>query len=90
MKVMEAYEKWFLSAGRHGALKLAAIRLLDLFDRPADPACLAALRAEPVIAGLTKPLVGLREVQWSITLQRLADAGWSIRRRETPSWTPIR
>ena len=56
-KVMEAYEKWFLSAGEPGALKLAAVRLLGLFDRPADPACLAALRAEPVIVGLTEPLL---------------------------------
>ena len=74
-KVMGAYEKWFLSAGEQGALKLAAVRLLGLFDRPADPACLAALRAEPVIAGLTEPLVGLKDAQWNITLQRLAECG---------------
>ncbi|MGH8569478.1 MAG: AAA family ATPase, partial [Gammaproteobacteria bacterium] len=48
-KVMEGYERWFASAGEQGARALAAVRLLGLFDRPADTACLAALRAEPAI-----------------------------------------
>ena len=74
-KVMDAYEKWFLSAREHGARPLAVVRLLGLFDRPADPACLAALRAAAAIAGLTDPLVGLSEAQWRITLERLANCG---------------
>ena len=46
-----------------------------LFDRPADAACLAALRAEPAIAGLTESLVGLSAAQWNITLNRLQECG---------------
>ncbi|MGH8575690.1 MAG: hypothetical protein ACREXJ_01985 [Gammaproteobacteria bacterium] len=40
---MEGYERWFASAGEQGARALAAVRLLGLFGRPADAACLAAL-----------------------------------------------
>jgi tetratricopeptide (TPR) repeat protein len=74
-KVMEGYERWFASAGQQGARALTAVRLLGLFDRPADATCLAAVRAEPAIAGLTDPLVAFSEAQWNITLQRLADCG---------------
>jgi hypothetical protein len=38
---------------------VAAVRLLGFFNRLADAACLAALRAEPAIVGLTESLVGL-------------------------------
>ncbi len=74
-KVMEAYEKWFASSGEKGARELATVRLLGFFDRPADAACLAALRAEPAIVGLTEPLVGLSAGQWNITLKRLEECG---------------
>jgi tetratricopeptide (TPR) repeat protein len=49
------------------------LRLLGLFDRPADTGCLAALWREP-IEGLTEPLTGLSEAQRNIVLTRLADA----------------
>jgi hypothetical protein len=58
-KVMETYEKWFASSGEKGARELTAVRLLGFFDRPVNAACLAALRAEPAIVGLTESLVGL-------------------------------
>ena len=71
-RIMDAYVAW-LKTSKHNRALTAVLRLLGLFDRPADAACHAALRAEPVIAGLTEPLVGLSEAQWSITLQRLAE-----------------
>src|SRR5262249_13685589 len=56
-RVLKAYETWLSSSGEAGRRQLAILRLLGLFDRPADPGCLAALRKPPVIEGLTKELV---------------------------------
>lgn len=50
--VMAAYVRW-LGEGT----ELAVLRLLGLFDRPADEGCLRALRAAPAIVGLTDGLV---------------------------------
>ncbi len=70
---MEAYEKWFAGEGAQGQRQLAILRLLGLFDRPASKDCLDALRAEPVIAGLTEALVGLTPRQWKLALSRLEE-----------------
>jgi hypothetical protein len=70
-KAMEAYEKWFEREGEQG--QLAVLRLLGLFDRPASRACLDALRREPVIAGLTAPLVGLGSRDWAAVTHRLEE-----------------
>ena len=72
-KAMEAYEKWFAGEGEKGLRQLAILRLLGLFDRPASKDCLEALRAEPVIAGLTEALVGLNPREWKLALSRLED-----------------
>ncbi|MCL4207584.1 MAG: hypothetical protein KJ000_34295 [Pirellulaceae bacterium] len=78
-KAMAAYERWLggkVESGRgkeEGQRMLAALRLLGLFDRPASAGCLAALRTEPPIAGLTEPLVGLNEREWRLVLGRLSD-----------------
>ncbi len=72
-KAMEAYEKWFELEGEKGERQLAVLRLLGLFDRPASKDCLAALRAEPVIAGLTEPLVGLSSRDWTVVTKRLEE-----------------
>lgn len=74
-KTMTAYEKWLVEGGADGARALTVLRLLGLFDRPADAGCLAALRREPAIAGLTEPLFGLGEDDWNLTLSSLADCG---------------
>jgi hypothetical protein len=65
-RVMRAYEKW-LGEG----VELTILRLLGLFDRPAEPALIAALRAASAIPGLTEPLQGLKEHQWRQTLAKL-------------------
>jgi hypothetical protein len=54
-KVMGAYEKWFATEGEKGLRQIAILRLLGLFDRPADAGCLTALRQAPSIPGLTEP-----------------------------------
>ncbi|HUT47328.1 MAG TPA: tetratricopeptide repeat protein [Sedimentisphaerales bacterium] len=73
--VMGAYEKWLGGAGEEGKRQLAVLHLLGLFDRPADSGCLAALRREPAIAGLTEPLVGLDDEDWNYTLSNLVECG---------------
>ena len=72
-KAMEAYEKWFAGEGEKGQRPLAILRLLGLFDRPASKDCLDALRAAPVIAGLTEALVGLNPREWKLALSRLEE-----------------
>jgi hypothetical protein len=49
------------------------LRLLGLFDRPADAAALKALRAAPPIPALTESLVDLTEDDWHITMTTLRD-----------------
>ena len=72
-KAMEAYEKWFQREGERGQRQLAVLRLLGLFDRPASRTCLEALRQEPVITGLTEPLVGLAPRDWTLVTRRLEE-----------------
>ena len=72
-KAMEAYEKWFAGEGEKGLRQLAILRLLGLFDRPASKDCLDALRAEPLIAGLTEAVVGLDPREWKLALSRLEE-----------------
>jgi hypothetical protein len=72
-KVMFAYERWLAAAGPERQRELALLRVTGLFDRPISADCLEALRAEPAIAGLTEALVGLKDTQWNIALQRLIE-----------------
>ncbi len=72
-RVVAAYETWFAREAR--PRELAALRLLGLFDRPAAPALLAALREPPVIPGLTEALHDLGRDDWTLTLRNLADCG---------------
>src|SRR5438552_10742659 len=74
-KTIGAYERWLNEGGKDGARQLAVLRLLGLFDRPADAGCMAALRSKPPIAGLTEPLVGLDEDDWNLAISSLTDCG---------------
>lgn len=65
-RVMRAYEKWL-----GNGVELAVLRLLGLFDRPADAASIAALRAAPTIPGLTEALQNLKEREWQQALAKL-------------------
>lgn len=53
-RVLAGFEQWLGDSA-----ELDALRLLGLFDRPADSLCLAALRKAPAIPGLTDQLAGL-------------------------------
>ncbi len=72
-KVMAIYERWLGKGGEDTLRQLAVLRLLGLFDRPAGAGCLAALREEPVIPGLTEPLVGLNNDDWNYTVSNLVE-----------------
>ena len=70
LRVIGTYASW-LGEGP----ELAALRLLGLFDRPAQPKAIAALRAKPAILGLTEPLVDLGEEDWQLALSNLREHG---------------
>src|SRR6201987_1147204 len=53
-KVMESYQTWFGEGP-----ELSVLRMLGLFDRPADEKALEALLKPPVISGLTESLIDL-------------------------------
>jgi TIR domain len=64
-RAMDAYAEWFDGDGENGQRALAMLRLLGLFDRPADTGCLTELWRAPPIEGLTEPLIALSEAQRS-------------------------
>lgn len=70
LRVIGTYASW-LGDGP----ELAVLRLLGLFDRPAQPKAIAALRAKPAISGLTEPLVDLGEEDWQLALSNLREHG---------------
>jgi hypothetical protein len=84
-KAMAAYEKWLAGGGEEGQRQLAVLRVLGLFDHPASAEILAVLRSQPPIAHLTKPLVGLSEEDWNITLTLLVDNGLAFVRDDKSS-----
>ncbi len=80
LRVIGTYSAW-LGEGP----ELAALRLLGLFDRPAHPKAIAALRAKPAIPGLTNGLMTrkhwwgrsepISEDAWNLALSNLRDHG---------------
>jgi tetratricopeptide (TPR) repeat protein len=71
-RVIAAYERWFKEGNRHA--ELAVLRMLGLFDRPATPDCLAALRSSD-IAGLTHVLASTKDEDWNVTVNYLGELG---------------
>ena len=71
-KVMESYEKWFTEHGREAELLI--LRMLGLFNRPAEAGCIAALCGGEPIADLTAGLAGIRDAGWNIALSNLREA----------------
>src|SRR5271165_2089607 len=65
-KVMESYQTWF-GEGR----ELSVLRMLGLFDRPADEKALGALLKPPAIHGLTESLTDLSPSEWRTILAKL-------------------
>ena len=67
--MMESYQTWFGEGP-----ELSVLRLLGLFDRPADEKALEALLKPPVIDGLTESLTYLSRADWRTILARLRRA----------------
>ena len=67
-RVMESYEVFL-----KGKPELDILRLMGLFDRPAEKGALDALRKEPAIDGLTNELGKLKEVDWKFTVNNLRE-----------------
>jgi tetratricopeptide (TPR) repeat protein len=86
-RMLAGFENWFAKGGELGARQLAVLRMVGLFDRPADAGCVNVLRAPPIIEGLTDPLFIIRwdtdaarptvrpiiDEDWNATLSFLAD-----------------
>jgi serine/threonine protein kinase len=68
-KVMESYQKWFGEGP-----ELSVLRMLGLFDRPADEKALGALLKPPAIRGLTESLTDLNPTEWQTVLAKLRRA----------------
>ncbi|MEM6454263.1 MAG: hypothetical protein AAF772_04140 [Acidobacteriota bacterium] len=68
--MLDAYDAWLGDTPER-----AIVRMMGLFDRPADADCLDALRAEPAIEGLTDALMDLPTRSWKRALTRLRRIG---------------
>jgi tetratricopeptide (TPR) repeat protein len=68
-KVMESYQSWFGEGPEQSVL-----RMLGLFDRPADDKALGVLLKPPAIRGLTESLVNLSPTKWRTILAKLRRA----------------
>ena len=64
-KVMESYQTWFGEGP-----ELSVLRLLGLFDRPADEKALGAVLKSPAIPGLTESLTDLSPTEWRTILAK--------------------
>ena len=68
-KVMESYQTWFGEGP-----ELSVLRMLGLFDRPAEEKALGALLKPPAIRGLTESLIDLSPTEWRTILAKLRRA----------------
>jgi TIR domain len=68
-KVMESYQTWFGEGP-----ELSVLRMLGLFDRPAEEKALGALLKPPAIPGLTESLIDLSPIEWRTVLAKLRRA----------------
>jgi tetratricopeptide (TPR) repeat protein len=68
-KVMESYQTWFGEGP-----ELSLLRILGLFDRPADEKAIRALLKPPAILGLTETLADLSPTEWRTIVARLRRA----------------
>jgi hypothetical protein len=77
-KMLAAFERWFSRSGNFAARELAVLRMLGLFDRPADAACINSLRNPPLIAGITEPLfISKGHGPGHNSYDRLIDEDWN-------------
>src|SRR4029077_5618070 len=62
-KVMKSYQTWFGEGP-----ELSVLRMLGLFDRPAEEKAIAAILKPPAIPGLTESLTNLAPTEWRTIL----------------------
>jgi hypothetical protein len=63
---MESYQTWFGEGS-----ELSVLRILGLFDRPADERAVGALLKLPAIRGLTESLTDLSSTEWRMVFARV-------------------
>ena len=80
-KVMESYQTWFGEGP-----ELSVLRILGLFDRPADEKALEALLKPPSIPGLTESLTDLKPDRVAIDSCQTTKSETSRWRRSAQSW----
>jgi hypothetical protein len=68
-KVMESYQAWFGEGS-----ELSILRMLGLFDRPADERAVGALLKLPAVRGLTESLTDLSSTGLRMVFARLRRA----------------
>jgi len=68
-KVMESYQTWFGEGP-----EVSVLRMLGLFDRPADEKVIGVLLRPPGVTGLTEPLTDLSPTEWRTILAKLRRA----------------
>lgn len=76
--LLAAFERWFANGGDFEQRCLTILRLLGLFDEPAEDRCLAELRGLPIITGLTDPLFSAKrdEITKEMYWQPLLNEDW--------------
>jgi hypothetical protein len=65
-KVMQSYQTWFGEGP-----ELSVLRMLGLFNRPADERVIRVLLKPPAIRGLAESLIGLSPAEWQTILAKL-------------------
>ena len=80
-KVMESYQTWFGEGP-----ELSVIRMLGLFDGPADEKVLGVLLKSPAIPGLTESLINLSPTERLSDCRQIAKSKTPRRRISTQSW----
>ena len=68
-KVIQSYQTWFGEGP-----ELSLLRMLGLFDRPADEKALGVLLKSPAVPGLTESLTDLSPTEWRMILAKLRRA----------------
>ena len=69
-QIMESYEIWLKDQP-----ELDILRIMGLFDRPAESGAIEVLRSDPPIKGLTTKLKDLSHDDWQFALNNLRKAG---------------
>ncbi len=67
-QIMELYAKWY-----ENKPELELLYIMGLFDRPAPDAAIKALRAKPIIEGLTSRIQKLSDADWQDILDNLRE-----------------